>query len=100
MRTCDTTDGGGGNKQAARETRGEFYLWGNDFDKFVEKAELANFTVKPFPAVFHTRLQNLGNNYNARTENRSYVLARNPTSNHGLTYSNQHSSLCYIRLHS
>lgn len=34
-------------------------LWGDDFDEFIQEAELANFIVKPPPTVLHAGLQHL-----------------------------------------
>lgn len=50
------------------------YLWRNYFDEFIEKTELAHFIVKPFPTVFHTCLQNLGEQHNAKCENSNSML--------------------------
>ncbi len=58
------------NTDALKETLRKSYLWRNYFDEFIEKTELAHFTVKPFPAVFHTRLQNLEKEYNAKHLNK------------------------------
>lgn len=46
-------------KEAQTQRDLKSYLGRNNFDEFIEKTEFAHFTVKPFPAVFHTSLQDL-----------------------------------------